>query len=79
VAVFVLVHGAWGGAHDFRKVRRPLHSAGHEVFTPSLTGIGERAHLPRCLIPATAHSVRSSCPGRSERRSPRGWWRGRWR
>ena len=45
MAVFVLVHGAWGGAHGFRKVRGPLWAAGHEVFTPSLTGIGERAHL----------------------------------
>src|SRR5437660_1695965 len=44
MAVFVLVHGAWGGAHGFRKVRGPLRQAGHEVFTPSLTGIGERAH-----------------------------------
>jgi hypothetical protein len=40
------VHGAWGGAHGFRKVHGPLREAGHEVFTPSLTGIGERAHLP---------------------------------
>ena len=45
MAVFVLVHGAWGGAHGLGKVRRLLQSAGHEVFTPSLTGIGERAHL----------------------------------
>ena len=45
MAVFVLVHGAWGGAHGFRKVRGPLREAGHEVFTPSLTGIGERSHL----------------------------------
>jgi hypothetical protein len=43
VATFVLVHGAWGGAHGFAKVRRLLQAAGHEVFTPSLTGIGERA------------------------------------
>jgi len=40
MAVFVLVHGAWGGAHGFRKVRGPLRAAGHEVFTPSLTGVG---------------------------------------
>jgi hypothetical protein len=43
VATFVLVHGAWGGAHGFAKVRRLLRAAGHEVFTPSLTGIGGRA------------------------------------
>jgi hypothetical protein len=45
MAVFVLVHGAWGGAHGFRKVRGPLREAGHEVFTPSLTGIGDRPPL----------------------------------
>ena len=47
-----------GGAHGFRKVRGPLRAAGHEVFTPSLTGIGERAHLtspqvcPQAALPA---------------------------
>ena len=45
MATFVLVHGAWAGAHGFRHVRRRLQGAGHEVFTPSLTGIGERVHL----------------------------------
>jgi len=47
MTTFVLVHGAWGGAHNFRKVRRPLQHAGHEVFSPSLTGLGERSHLAR--------------------------------
>jgi pimeloyl-ACP methyl ester carboxylesterase len=55
VAVFVLVHGAWGGAHGFRKVRGPLRAAGHEVFTPSLTGIGERAHLTSPQVSLTTH------------------------
>jgi pimeloyl-ACP methyl ester carboxylesterase len=45
MATYVLVHGAWGGAHGFRHVRRLLQDAGHQVTTPSLTGIGERAHL----------------------------------
>ena len=45
MTVFVLVHGAWSGAHGFRKVRPLLQAAGHSVFTPSLTGIGERSHL----------------------------------
>jgi pimeloyl-ACP methyl ester carboxylesterase len=45
VATYVLVHGGWSGAHSFRWVRRRLAASGHEVFTPSLTGIGERAHL----------------------------------
>ncbi len=38
MALFVLVHGGWSGAHGFRKVRPLLRAAGHEVFTPSLTG-----------------------------------------
>src|SRR5690349_19577036 len=55
MAVFVLVHGAWGGAHGFRKVRGPLLAAGHEVFTPSLTGIGERAHLTSPQVCLSTH------------------------
>jgi hypothetical protein len=30
MAIFVLVRGAWGGAHGLRKVRGPLREAGHE-------------------------------------------------
>lgn len=45
MAEFVLVHGAWSGAHGFHLVRRRLWAAGHEAFTPSLTGLGERVHL----------------------------------
>src|SRR5690348_13676069 len=55
VAIFVLVHGAWGGAYGFRKVRGPLRAAGHEVFTPSLTGIGERVHLASPQVRLTTH------------------------
>jgi pimeloyl-ACP methyl ester carboxylesterase len=55
MTIFVLVHGAWGGAHGFRKVRGPLREAGHEVFTPSLTGIGERAHLTSPQVGLTTH------------------------
>jgi pimeloyl-ACP methyl ester carboxylesterase len=42
---FVLVHGAWHGGWCWRRVARLLREAGHEVFTPTLTGFGERAHL----------------------------------
>ena len=55
MATFVLVHGAWSGAHGFGKVRRQLNSAGHEVFTPSLTGIGERVHLTSPQVCLTTH------------------------
>src|SRR5262249_42713953 len=55
MATFVLVHGAWSGAHDFRHVRRPLWASGHEVFTPSLTGTGERVHLTSPQVRLTTH------------------------
>jgi pimeloyl-ACP methyl ester carboxylesterase len=44
---FVLVHGAWHGGWCWAKVARLLRDAGHEVYTPTLTGLGERAHLAR--------------------------------
>jgi pimeloyl-ACP methyl ester carboxylesterase len=55
MTTFVLVHGAWGGSYGFRAVRGPLRAAGHEVFTPSLTGIGERAHLASPQVNLTTH------------------------
>jgi pimeloyl-ACP methyl ester carboxylesterase len=42
---FVLVHGAWHGGWCWRRVAEALSAAGHVVFTPTLTGLGERAHL----------------------------------
>ena len=55
MATFVLVHGAWSGAHGFRHVRRRLWAAGHEAFTPSLTGIGERVHLTGPGVTLSTH------------------------
>jgi pimeloyl-ACP methyl ester carboxylesterase len=45
VATFVLLHGAWHGGWAWRKVEPYLRSAGHEVLTPTLTGVSDRAHL----------------------------------
>ena len=45
MATFVLVHGAWHGAWVWPRTARILRSQGHEVFTPTLTGVGERSHL----------------------------------
>jgi pimeloyl-ACP methyl ester carboxylesterase len=55
MTTFVLVHGAWSGAHGFRRVRPLLRAAGHDVFTPSLTGIGERVHLASPQITLSTH------------------------
>jgi pimeloyl-ACP methyl ester carboxylesterase len=45
VATFVLVHPAWFGGWCWRRVASSLRERGHAVFTPTLTGLGERAHL----------------------------------
>jgi pimeloyl-ACP methyl ester carboxylesterase len=42
---FVLVHGSWAGGWVWRPVADLLESGGHKVFTPTLTGVGERSHL----------------------------------
>jgi len=45
MATFVLVHGAWHGSWCWKRVRKALQEQGHDVFTPTLTGVGERSHL----------------------------------
>lgn len=47
MATFVIVHGAWGGGWEWSPVADILRGHGHRVFTPTLTGMGERAHLSR--------------------------------
>jgi pimeloyl-ACP methyl ester carboxylesterase len=42
---YVLVHGAWHGGWCWRPVADALRANGHRVFTPTLTGLGERKHL----------------------------------
>lgn len=42
---FVLVHGAWHGGWCYARVAEILRARGHRVFTPTLTGVGERSHL----------------------------------
>jgi pimeloyl-ACP methyl ester carboxylesterase len=47
MSVFVIVHGAWGGGWEWTPVAGLLRRRGHQVFTPTLTGMGDRAHLGR--------------------------------
>ncbi len=42
---FVLVHGASQGGWCWRRVSDRLERRGNKVFTPTLTGLGERSHL----------------------------------
>jgi pimeloyl-ACP methyl ester carboxylesterase len=52
---FVLVHGAWHGGWCWQRVAERLRRSGHTVFTPTLTGLGERSHLLRAGIDLKTH------------------------
>jgi len=55
MANFVLVHGAFQGGWVYARVARLLREAGHEVYTPTLTGLGERSHLAHHAINLDTH------------------------
>ena len=51
MTTFVMVHGAWAGAWGWDLVAKRLRTAGHDVYVPTLSGLGERSHL--ALLPIT--------------------------
>ena len=52
MSVFVLISGGWSGGWAWRPVALRLRQAGHDVHTPTLTGLAERAHV-RTAEPTT--------------------------
>jgi pimeloyl-ACP methyl ester carboxylesterase len=48
---FVLIAGGWRGGWSLTPLARKLRALGHEVFTPTLTGLGERVHLAASARP----------------------------
>jgi pimeloyl-ACP methyl ester carboxylesterase len=52
---YVLVHRAWHGSWSWKRVRKSLRDAGHHVFTPTLTGLGERSHLNSASVDLSTH------------------------
>jgi pimeloyl-ACP methyl ester carboxylesterase len=52
---FVLVHGAWHGGWCWKKVVPILRADGHQVYTPTLTGLGERRHLANPQVTLSTH------------------------
>lgn len=47
-STYVLVHGGFHGGWCWKDVASRLRMAGHEVYAPTLTGLGERSHLLYC-------------------------------
>lgn len=52
---YLIVHGAFGGGWDWKTVDGLLTGRGHRVYRPTLTGLGERAHLASPAINLTTH------------------------
>src|SRR3954463_12320887 len=55
MATYLICHGAWSAGWAWKKLRPLLRAAGHEVFTPTYTGLGERAHLAHPLVDLETH------------------------
>ena len=52
---YVLVHGASGGGWDWRTIDNLLSADGHDVYRPTLAGLGEKVHLSNPDIDLTTH------------------------
>lgn len=55
MATFVVAHGAWSAGWAWKKMRSRMRARGHEIFTPTYTGLGERAHLAHKDIDLETH------------------------
>ena len=55
MATYVLVHGGGHGGWCYERVARILQAKGHVVYAPTMTGLGERAHLLNAEVDLHRH------------------------
>lgn len=55
MATIVVAHGAWSAGWAWRKMHPLMRAAGHELRTPTMTGIGERGHLAARTVDLETH------------------------
>ena len=55
MTTYVLVHGAWGGSWCWAHVAEELRAEGHDVRTPTLTGMADRSHLLKPDVDLSTH------------------------
>ncbi|MCR3721967.1 MULTISPECIES: alpha/beta fold hydrolase [Prauserella salsuginis group] len=55
MSTFVLIHGAWHGGWAWQRLVPELRAAGHEVHTPTLTGLSGRAHTLTPQVGLSTH------------------------
>lgn len=64
MVTFPVAHGAWSAGWAWKKMHPLLREQGHELITPSYTGLGERVHLARrnawptsCISTPSSHAT----------------------
>jgi pimeloyl-ACP methyl ester carboxylesterase len=55
MATFVVAHGAWSAGWGWKKMHPLMRERGHQLLTPTYTGLGERAHLAHPEIDLDTH------------------------
>lgn len=55
MATFLVAHGAWSAGWVWKKMHPLMRAAGHELVTPTYTGLGERGHLANPAIDLDWH------------------------
>ncbi|MGP0088805.1 MAG: alpha/beta fold hydrolase [Xanthobacteraceae bacterium] len=55
MATILVAHGAWSAGWAWKKMRPLVRATGHELLTPTYTGLGERAHLANPAIDLETH------------------------
>jgi pimeloyl-ACP methyl ester carboxylesterase len=63
MSTYILVHGAWHGGWCWQRVAPFLRAQGHEVLTPSLSGMGEHAHMisPQITLETHVQDIANLC------------------
>src|SRR5947209_5227122 len=56
MATFLVAHGAWSAGWAWKKIRPLMRAAGHDFWTPTYTGLGERAHLANPDVDLDTHT-----------------------
>lgn len=55
MATFLVAHGAWSAGWSWTKMRPLLRERGHDLITPTYTGLGDRSHLASRDLDLEAH------------------------
>lgn len=55
MATYVLIPGGWRGGWYFESFAEALRARGHRAYAVTLTGLGERRHLPRADVNLDTH------------------------